>query len=136
MLRLTIEVFALYSVDRFGEENKGHHQKHNLHLIKRHMILSLIILWKIYQGNIRMRLYFKSIPPANRTSSKDRSLSFPLELMYFILLDFQGNLLHFTRIDLWYKVSCVERLLCCVIQKTSQTISKRVIDVHENLIFS
>ena len=103
MLRLTIEVFALYSVDRFGEENKGHHQKHNLHLIKRHMILSLIILWKIYQGNIRMRLYFKSIPPANRTSSKDRSLSFPLELMYFILLDFQDNLLHFTELIYYTK---------------------------------
>ena len=109
MLSLTIEVFVLYSVDEFGEENKGHHQKHNLHLVKWQMIVSLIILSKLilyvyvhmqtYQGNIRMRLYFKSIPPAKRTSSKDRSLSFPLELMYFILLDFQDNLLHFTQIN-------------------------------------
>ena len=46
MLSLTIEVFALYSVDIFGVENKGHHQKHNLHLVRRKMIASLIILSK------------------------------------------------------------------------------------------
>ena len=61
---------------------------------------------QIYQGNIRMRLYFKSIPPAKRTSSKDRSLSFPLELMYFILLDFQDNLLHFTELILIQSFLC------------------------------
>ena len=47
MLSLTIDVFALYSVDRFDEENKGHHQKHNLHLVKWQMIVSLIILSKL-----------------------------------------------------------------------------------------
>ena len=47
MLSLTIEEFALYSVDGFGERNKGHHQKHNLHLVKRQMLVSLIILSKL-----------------------------------------------------------------------------------------
>ena len=106
MLSLTIEVFALYSVDRFGEENKGHHQKHNLHLVKRHMIVSLIILWK--KHNIKIRFCMKNILPAKRTSSNDSPISFPLELMYFILLDFQGYLLHFTQIDLFI----IQSFLC------------------------
>ena len=46
MLSLTIEVFVLYSVDGFDEGNKAHHQKHNLHLVKQHKIVSLIFLSK------------------------------------------------------------------------------------------